>query len=108
MSERNVPFLLNAAPPKADTWTDRLLWSLSGYFRRRSFSGFDRFLSGIETVIDFGGTPDSWLSVGRLNVVLFNIDKQKVASAIRSMKGDPAKTVFPDRSFTLAASTSDT
>ena len=94
MSERNVPFLLNAAPPKADTWTDRLLWSLSGYFRRRRFSGFDRFLSGIESVIDFGGTPDIWLSVGRLNVVLLNIDEQKVPSGFRSMKGDARKTVF--------------
>ena len=106
MSERNVPFLLNAAPRKADTWTDRLLWSLSGYFRRRRFSGFDRFLSGIESVIDFGGTPDIWMSVGRLNVVLLNIEEQKVPSGFRSMKGDARKTVFPDKSFDLAFSNS--
>jgi hypothetical protein len=51
MSERNVP--------KTDTWADRFLWKLACYFRRRRFSGFDRFLSGIDSIIDFGGRPTS-------------------------------------------------
>jgi len=102
MSERNVPFLLNAAPRKADTWTDRLLWSLSGYFRRRRSSGFDRFLFGIESFIDFCGTPDIWFTVSRLNVVLLNFEEQKVPSGFRSMKGDARKTVLPIKSLELA------
>ncbi len=106
MSDRNVPFLLNAAPSKADTWADRLLWTLAGYFRRRRFSGFDRFLSGIESTIDFGGTPDIWLSVGWRNVVLLNIDEQQAPEGFVAMKGDARKTFFPDKSFDLAFSNS--
>ena len=68
MTERNVPFLLNAAPAKTDAWTDRILWRLAGYFRRRRFSGFDRFLSGIESIVDFGGTTDIWVMLDRRNV----------------------------------------
>jgi hypothetical protein len=59
MSERNVPFLLNGASAKNDSWFDRFLWTLAGYFRRRRFSGFDQFLSGIETIVDFGGRRGS-------------------------------------------------
>ena len=106
MCERNVPFLLNGAPAKTDSRTDRLLWTLAGYFRRRRFIGFDRFLSGIESIIDFGGTPDIWLSVGRSNVVLLNIDEQQVPAGFVVMKGDARKTAFPDNSFDLAFSNS--
>jgi hypothetical protein len=106
MSERNVPFLLNGAPVKADTWVDRMLWTLSRHFRRRRFNGFDRFLSGVETIVDFGGTPDIWLSVGRSNVVLFNIDDQRVSAGFVAMKGDARKCEFPDKSFDLAFSNS--
>src|SRR5436190_15611269 len=105
MSERNVPFLLNGAA-KADTRSDRFLWKLAGYFRRRRFIGFDRFLSGVRSIIDFGGTPDIWLSVGHRNVVLFNIDDQQVPEGFVAMKGDARKTDFPDRSFDLAFSNS--
>ena len=105
MAERNVPFLLNGAA-KADTWTDRILWKLAGYFRRRRFSGFDQFLSGVESIVDFGGTPDIWLNVGRRNVVLLNIDDQQVPTGFVAMKGDARKTQFPDRSFDLAFSNS--
>lgn len=106
MSERNVPFLLNGAPAKNDTWADRLLWSFAAYFRRRRFSGFDRFLSGVENIVDFGGTPDIWLSVGHQNVVLFNIDEQEAPTGFVAMKGDARQTAFPDKSFDLAFSNS--
>jgi hypothetical protein len=106
MSERNVPFLLNGAPAKNDTWFDRFLWTLAGYFRRRRFSGFDQFLSGIETIVDFGGTPGIWLSIGRQGVVLLNIDQQPAATGFVAMKGDARKTSFPDESFDLAFSNS--
>jgi Methyltransferase domain len=106
MSDRNVPFLLNGASPQADTWPDRFLWALARHFRRRRFSGFDRFLSGIDSVIDFGGTPEIWLSVGRRNIVLLNIDEQQVPSGFQVMKGDARKTPFSDRSFDLAFSNS--
>jgi Methyltransferase domain len=106
MSDRNVPFLLNAAPAKADTWADRFLWTWARYFRRRRFSGFDRFLSGVESIVDFGGTPEIWLSVGRRNVVLLNIDDQQVPTGFVVMKGDARKTSFPDKSFDLAFSNS--
>lgn len=106
MSKRNVPFLLNATKSGADTWADRLLWRLARHFRRRRFSGFERFLSGIETIIDFGGTPEIWLSVGRQNVVLLNIDEQQVPQGFQTMKGDARKTPFADTSFDLAFSNS--
>lgn len=106
MSERNVPFLLNGAPHKAHTWADRCLWSLSAYFRRRRFRGFDRFLSGVESIVDFGGTPDIWLGVGRRNVVLFNIDEQQVPTGFAAIKGDACNTDFPDGAFDLAFSNS--
>lgn len=106
MSERNVPFLLNGAHAQRDTWTDRILWKVAGYFRRRRFSGFERFLDGVENIIDFGGTPDIWLSVGRRNVVLLNIDQQQVPAGFTVVKGDARKTSFPDNSFDLAFSNS--
>ena len=106
MSDRNVPFLLNGAAAQADTWSDRFLWTLARHFRRRRFSGFDRFLSGIETIIDFGGTPEIWLSVGRQNVMLLNIDEQQVPQGFQAMKGDARNTPFLDRSFDLAFSNS--
>ena len=106
MSERNVPFLLNGAPLKADAWTDRLLWRLAAYFRQRRFRGFDRFFSGVDSIIDFGGTPDIWLSLGRRNIVLLNLDEQQVPAGFVATKGDARKTSFPDRSFALAFSNS--
>jgi Methyltransferase domain len=106
MSERNVPFLLNGVAAQADTWTDRLLSKLSGYFRRRRFAGFDRFLSGVECIIDFGGTPQIWLSIGRRNVTLLNIDQQQVPAGFVAMKGDARRTSFADKSFDLAFSNS--
>jgi hypothetical protein len=105
MSERNVPFLLNGVST-ADNWTDRLLWKLAGYFRRRRFRGFDQFLSGLETIVDFGGTPQIWLNVHRRDVVLLNIDDQQVPPGFVAMKGDARKTNFPDEHFDLAFSNS--
>ncbi|MBV9623919.1 MAG: methyltransferase domain-containing protein [Acidobacteria bacterium] len=106
MGERNVPFLLNGAPVKSDTWSDRLLWKLAGYFRRQRFSAFGHFLTGVESIVDFGGTPEIWLSLDRRNVVLLNIDEQKVPAGFVVMKGDARKTSFPDKSFDLAFSNS--
>ena len=106
MSERNVPFLLNSTAAHADTWSDRLLWILARYFRRRRFNGFDRFLSGVRTIVDFGGTPEIWLSVGWHNVTLLNIDEQQVPPGFQAMKGDARKTSFPDKCFDLAFSNS--
>ena len=106
MSQGNVPFLLKGAPAKTDTWADRFVWRLSRYFRRRRFSRFDRFLSGTESIVDFGGTLEIWLSVGRRNVVRFNIDGQPAPTGFAVMKGDARKTAFPDKSFDLAFSNS--
>jgi hypothetical protein len=106
MSERNVPFLLHASPVKADSWSDRVLWALARRFRQRRFRGFDEFLAGVKTIVDFGGTPEIWLSVGRQNVLLLNIDEQPVPSGFVSIKGDARKTDFPDKAFDLAFSNS--
>jgi hypothetical protein len=106
MSERNVPFLLNATQAQADTWVDRLLWRLARYFRRRRFSGFHRFLSGVESIVDFGGTPEIWLNFAPRNVVLLNIDEQEAPTGFVAMKGDARKTSFADKSFDLAFSNS--
>jgi Methyltransferase domain len=106
MSERNVPFLLNGTAVQSDTWTDRFLWTIARYFRRRRFSGFDHFFSEVKTIVDFGGTPEIWLNVGRRNVVLLNIDEQKVPSGFLAMKGDARATPFADKSFDLAFSNS--
>jgi hypothetical protein len=104
--DRNVPFLLNASPAKRQGLTDRLLWSLAGYFRRKRFSDFDRFLAGIESIVDFGGTPTIWLGIGRSSVVLLNLDQQEVPPGFVVAKGDACKTHFPDQSFDLAFSNS--
>ena len=106
MSERNVPFLLNSTTAQADTWTDRFLWTLARHFRRRRFRSFGRFLCGVESIVDFGGTPEIWMNVGRSNVVLLNIDEQQVPAGFTAMKGDACQTGFPDRSFDLAFSNS--
>ncbi len=106
MSERNVPFLLETAAVKKDTWSDRVLWALARYFRRRRFSSFHEFLRGVDSIVDFGGTPEIWLNVDRENVVLLNIDEQPVPPGFVSMKGDARRTDFPDKSFDLAFSNS--
>lgn len=106
MSERNVPFLLNGTATQADTVTDRFLWALARHFRRRRFSGFDRLFPGVKTVLDFGGTPEIWLAVGRSNVVLLNIDEQQVPPGFQAVRGDGRKTLFRDHSFDLAFSNS--
>jgi len=106
MSEHNVPFLLNTAHPQVNTWTDRLLWRLAAYFRRRRFSGFARLLSGVGSVVYFGGTPDIWVNFGPRNVVLLNIDEQPAPTGFVAMKGDARNTSFPDKSFDLAFSNS--
>ena len=106
MSERNVPFLLDGTAVKTDTWSDRILWRLARYFRRRRFGSFREFLSGVDTIVDFGGTPEIWSSVGRNNVVLLNIDEQRVPPGFTSVKGDARRTAFPDGSFDLAFSNS--
>jgi hypothetical protein len=106
MSQRNVPFLLNASPAKRDSLVDRILWSFAGYFRRKRFSGFDRLLSGVGSIIDFGGTPSIWISIGRSNVVLLNIDEQQTPPDFVAVRGDARKTDFPEHSFDLAFSNS--
>jgi hypothetical protein len=106
MPERNVPFLLHGAPAKAATWIERIFWRFSNYFRRRRFGGFDHFLSGVGTIVDFGGTPEIWLNIERRNVVLLNIDEQLVPTGFRVMKGDARNTFLPDKCFDLAFSNS--
>lgn len=105
-SERNVPFLLNASPQKRDGLADRILWSFAGYFRRKRFRDFGQFLSGIDSIIDFGGTPSIWMAIGRRSVVLLNLDDQQVPPEFLAVKGDARKTDFPDKSFDLAFSNS--
>ena len=106
MPERNVPFLLNASPAKPDSLFDRIFWRLAAHFRRKRFRAFDQFLAGIESIIDFGGTPSIWLSLGRRGVVLLNIDEQQVPSGFVATKGDARQTSFRDQSFDLAFSNS--
>ena len=105
MSERNVPFLLNGARA-GENWTDRILWKFASYFRKRRFSDFGQFISGVTSVVDFGGTPEIWLRVGRSNVTLLNIDEQPVPAGFVVMKGNACNTPFPDKSFDLAFSNS--
>ncbi len=106
MSVRNVPFLLNASPTKPNSFVDRILWTFAGYFRRKRFSDFNQLLSGIDSIIDFGGTPSIWLSIGRDNVVLLNIAEQQVPSGFVAIRGDARKTGFPDYSFDFSFSNS--
>lgn len=103
---RNVPFLLNGSPKGQDSLLDRLLGAFANYFRRRRFRDFDAFLSGIGTIIDFGGTPSIWMNLGRSNVVLLNLDDQQVPAGFVAAKGDARKTEFADASFDLAFSNS--
>lgn len=106
MSDRNVPFLLTTSPERRSSLPERILWSFAGYFRRKRFSGFHEFLLGVDTIIDFGGTPSIWRAVGRDGVVLLNIDEQKTPSGFTPIKGDARKTGFRDASFDLAFSNS--
>jgi hypothetical protein len=98
--------LLNGARANADSWTDRILWKLAGYFRRRRFGGFHQFLLGVNSIVDFGGTPEIWSSVGRSNIVLLNIDEQPAPTGFQIIKGDGCNTSFSDKSFDLAFSNS--
>lgn len=106
MSERNVPFLLSGSSERRTNLAERILWSFAGYFRRKRFAGFDEFLSGVNSIVDFGGTPSIWQGVGRRGVVLLNIDEQQTPPGFTAMKGDARKTDFPDASFDLAFSNS--
>ncbi|HXY08560.1 MAG TPA: class I SAM-dependent methyltransferase [Terriglobales bacterium] len=105
-SNRNVPFLLNGAEVKSNSTTDRILWAVAAYFRRKRFKEFEKFLAGIETIIDFGGTPSIWTSIGRRGVVLLNLDEQPAPADFLVVKGDARNTSFPDLSFDLAFSNS--
>lgn len=104
--ERNVPFLLNGAPAKRDSLVGRALMAVARRFRRERFRNFDVFLSGVDSIIDFGGTPEIWVSVGRSGVILLNLDEQPVPSKFKAVKGDARQTDFPDQSFDLAFSNS--
>ena len=107
MSEhRNVPFLLNASPAKRDSLIDRILWSFAAYFRRKRFADINRALLEVGSIIDVGGTPSIWISVGRRGVTLLNIDEQQTPPGFIGIKGDGRKTDFPDHSFDLAFSNS--
>lgn len=106
MSERNVPFMLSTSPVRRSNLAERGLWSIAGYFRRKRFAEFTSFLAGVETIIDFGGTPSIWLGIGRRNVVLLNIDEQQTPDGFFVAKGDARNTDFHDCSFDLAFSNS--
>lgn len=99
---RNVPFLLNGSPQGLD----RFLGALADHFRRRRFRDFGVFLSDVESIIDFGGTPSIWVNLGRSNVVLLNLDEQQAPPGFVAAKGDARKTEFGDSSFDLAFSNS--
>lgn len=106
MRDRNVPFLLNAAFPQSDSFFDRLLWRCAALFRRRRFADFTQRFPDVETIVDFGGTPEIWQAIGRRNVVLLNIDEQESATGFVAIKGDARNTDFADSSFDLAFSNS--
>jgi len=106
VQDRNVPFLLNAAPDTRDSWFDRLLWRCSALFRRRRFAGFNQHFPTVVNIVDFGGTPEIWEAIGRRNVVLLNIDEQPSRPGFVSVKGDARNTDFADQSFDLAFSNS--
>lgn len=106
MSERNVPFMLSASSVRQANLAERFLWSFARHFRRKRFARFSNFLSGIETIVDFGGTPSIWQGIGRSGVVLLNIDEQQTPPGFVSMKGDARKTEFADYAFDLAFSNS--
>lgn len=98
--------MLDTSPTQRINLAERVLWSFAGYFRRKRFAGFKHFLSGIESIIDFGGTPSIWVGIDRSGVVLLNIDEQKTPPGFVAIKGDARKTEFPDYSFDLAFSNS--
>jgi hypothetical protein len=106
MPERNVPFMLSTSPVHRSNLAERVLWSISEHFRRKRFAEFSDFLSGVKTIIDFGGTPSIWLGIGRSNVVLLNIDEQQTPPGFFVAKGDARKTDFENYSFDLAFSNS--
>lgn len=106
VSHRNVPFLLNASQVDPNKWLDRILWLSAEYFRKKRLSGLTRLLSGIDTIVDFGGTPAIWLSLGYTKVVLLNIDEQSVPPGFVSVKGDARRTDFADQAFEVAFSNS--
>jgi len=106
MSERNVPFLLNGSPAKRDNFVDRIVLSFAANFRRKRFANLGGMLSGVTSIIDFGGTPSIWESIDRRGVTLLNIDDQPVSPGFIAVKGNACKTDFPDHSFDLAFSNS--
>ena len=106
MSKRNVPFLLNGSPNTRYGVIDRILEGWARYFRRKRFDNFHQLLSGVNSIVDFGGTPSIWLNMNRDGVVLLNIDEQAVPPGFVAMKGDARATDFPDHSFDLAFSNS--
>jgi hypothetical protein len=106
MQDRNVPFMLSGSSATHSSLADRILWKTATYFRRRRFAGFRDFLAGVNSILDFGGTPAIWLAVDRHNVVLLNIDEQQAPPGFVALKGDARKTEFPDCSFDLAFSNS--
>ena len=106
MSERNVPFMLSTSAARRSNLIERALWRCAEYFRHKRFTGFDDFLSGVDKIIDFGGTPAIWLGVGRRDVVLLNIGEQQTPEGFVAIRGDARKTEFPDSQFDLAFSNS--
>jgi Methyltransferase domain len=75
-------------------------------FRRKRFKDFSAFLTGVETIIDLGGTPEIWLHLGRRGIILLNIDEQVVPPGFTTVKGNACETGFEDQSFDLAFSNS--
>ncbi len=106
MEERNVPFLLNAAPLKRDSFVDRFLWRCSDFFRRRRFADFNHRFKHVNTIVDFGGTPAIWQLMDRRGIVLLNIDDQQQVPGFTSIRGDARRTAFHDQEFDLAFSNS--
>jgi hypothetical protein len=104
--ERKVPFLLNASPAGTDRPFDRILWRCAAHFRRKRFAVLAPLITGVHSIIDFGGRPSIWTSMGRDNVVLLNIDEQPVPPGFIALRGDACHTEFPDQSFDLAFSNS--
>lgn len=106
-SDRNVPFLLNAFPKKPDLLSDLVLMRIAHWFRRKRFKDFDAFLTGVETILDLGGTPEIWLRLGRRSgILLLNIDEQAVPAGFETVTGNACETGFEDQSFDLAFSNS--
>jgi ubiquinone/menaquinone biosynthesis C-methylase UbiE len=79
---------------------------IAHWFRRKRFKDFDAFLTGVETILDLGGTPEIWLRLGRRGVTLLNIDEQAAPPGFTIVKGNACETGFEDQSFDLAFSNS--